>query len=95
MTDDCRECRAGRHQALNEFDVAWRCMTHGVVRLEPTYGQLQEDRARLVAMVQSLVAMNYNSNTNSLLDKEAQVLLADLTSANSDSASTGGNDDAE
>ena len=34
MTDNnCRECRAGRAQAL-EMDIAWRCMEHGIQRLD-------------------------------------------------------------
>jgi hypothetical protein len=29
---ECRECAAGRQQAVN-CDIAWRCAEHGVQRL--------------------------------------------------------------
>jgi hypothetical protein len=32
-TTECRECAAGRQQAVN-CDIAWRCAEHGVQRLD-------------------------------------------------------------
>lgn len=50
MSDECRECRAGRAQAL-QFDLAWHCPEHGTQRLDVAALLTELEQLRTAAQI--------------------------------------------